>query len=65
MVSSMRNSSVYALHSYLSNVYCTVLFNQAKEEGGAKTDSQLRDLMFSLRAGLKKTIRKGGNSLMH
>jgi hypothetical protein len=58
----MRSSSVHSLHGYLSNVYATVLFGQSKDSG-AKTDTQLRDLLYSLKAGLQKTIRKGGNSL--
>jgi hypothetical protein len=62
LVSSMRSSSVHSLHGYLSNVYATVLFGQSKDSG-AKTDTQLRDLLYSLKAGLQKTIRKGGNSL--
>lgn len=62
MVSSMRASSVHSLHAYLSNVYATVLFGQSEANGG-KTDTQLRDLLYSLKAGLQKTIRKGGNSL--
>lgn len=57
----MRNSSVHSLHQYLSNVYCTVLFGQSKESG--KSDTQLRDLLYSLRAGLQKSIRKGAKTL--
>ena len=62
MISSMRGSSVHSLHAYLSNVYGPGLFGQS-EASGAKTDTQLRDLLYSLKAGLQKTIRKGGNSL--
>jgi hypothetical protein len=37
MASSMRASAVHSLHSYLSNVYATVLFGGA--ENNAKTDT--------------------------
>ena len=65
LTSSMRNSSVQALHTYLDKVYGPVLFGQdKKQDGGAmKTDGQLRDLLFSLQAGLKRSLRKGGTSL--
>lgn len=63
MVSSSRNNHVHALHAYLSNVYAPVLFGQT--EKSAKVDTQLRDLLFSLQAGLQKTLRKGGSSLVH
>jgi hypothetical protein len=53
---------MHSLHAYLQNVYCTVLFGEA-EQSKQKTDTQLRDLLFSLKAGLQKSIRKGGNSL--
>lgn len=59
----MRNSSVHSLHAYLSNVYAPVLFGQADQDKNSKTDTQLRDLLYSLRAGLQKTIRKGGSTL--
>ena len=61
----MRNSSVQALHSYLSCVYGPVLFGEAGKEaaGTKKTDNQLRDLLYSLQAGLQRSLRKGGNSL--
>lgn len=62
MVSSMRSSCVHSLHAYLSNVYSKVLFGEA-DASKQKTDTQLRDLLYSLSAGLQKTIRKGGNSL--
>ncbi len=58
----MRSSSVHSLHGYLTNVYSHVLFGSSKDQS-AKTDTQLRDLLFSLNSGLKKTIRKGGNNL--
>jgi hypothetical protein len=51
MASSMRASSVHSLYSYLSNVYAPVLFGQSEAQG-AKTDAQLRDLLYSLKAGL-------------
>lgn len=64
MTSSMRNSSVQALHTYLSSVYGPVLFGEAKSQDGAKkTDNQLRDLLYSLQAGLQRSLRKGGSSL--
>jgi hypothetical protein len=59
MASSIRGSSVASLHAYLSNVYSYVLFSQKDQ----KTDTQLRDLLYSLKAGLQKTIRKGGKNL--
>lgn len=60
----MRNSSVQALHTYLSTVYGPVLFGEAKQnEAGQKTDNQLRDLLYSLQAGLQRSLRKGGTSL--
>jgi hypothetical protein len=64
MVSSMRNSSVHSLHAYLANIYAPVLFGQSEQDKNSKTDTQLRDLLYSLRAGLQKTIRKGGNTLV-
>ena len=49
MTSSMRNSSVQALHTYLHSVYGPVLFGEAKSnEANKKTDNQLRDLLYSL-----------------
>ena len=63
MTSSMRNSSVQALHSYLNSVYGPVLFGEAKAGDNKKTDNQLRDLLYSLQAGLQRSLRKGGNSL--
>jgi hypothetical protein len=52
MVSSMRNSSVHSLHAYLANIYAPVLFGQSEQDKNSKTDTQLRDLLYSLRAGL-------------
>jgi len=65
MISSIRNSSVQALHTYLTNVYGPVLFGEAGEAAaaGGKTDNQLRDLLYSLKAGLQRTLRKGGQNL--
>lgn len=64
MTSSMRNSSVQALQTYLDKVYGPVLFGEAKQQDGSKkTDNQLRDLLYSLQAGLQRSLRKGGNSL--
>ena len=64
MTSCMCNSSVQALHTYLSTVYGPVLFGEA-EEGGkkSKNDNQLRDLLYSLKAGLHRNLRKGGTTL--
>ena len=59
----MRNSSVQALHTYLSSVYGPVLFGEAKSTENKKTDNQLRDLLYSLQAGLQRSLRKGGSSL--
>ena len=62
----MRNSSVQALHTYLSCVYGPVLFGEAKsgaDPASKKTDNQLRDLLYSLQAGLQRSLRKGGSSL--
>ena len=61
----MRNSSAQALHTYLDKVYAPVLFGEAGKEsaGSKKTDNQLRDLLYSLQAGLQRSLRKGGNSL--
>lgn len=59
----MRNSAVQALHTYLQGVYGPVLFGDAKNNADKKTDNQLRDLLYSLQAGLQRSLRKGGNSL--
>ena len=48
MTSSMRNSSVQALHTYLQRVYAPLLFGEANQAQGKKVDNQLRDLLFSL-----------------
>ena len=50
----MRNSAVQALQLYLSGVYGPVLFGDAKsgQDSNKKTDNQLRDLLYSLQAGL-------------
>jgi hypothetical protein len=64
MTSSLRNSSAQALHTYLNTVYGPVLFGQQSEESGKnKNDNQLRDLLFALKAGLQRNLRKGGSTL--
>lgn len=63
MLSSIRGGSVASLHSYLNTVYAPVLFGEGDEAQSAKQDTQLRDLLFSLKAGLHKTIKKGGTNL--
>lgn len=59
----MRSSSVHSLHGYLTNVYSHILFGSSKDQN-TETDTQMRDLLFSLNSALKKTIRKGGNNLV-
>jgi len=62
MVSSIRGGSVASLHAYLNTVYAPVLFGEG-EDAGVKQDNQLRDLLYSLKAGLNRTIKKGGSTL--
>lgn len=50
MVSTIRGSSVHALFSYISTVYTPILFGDV--EDGGKQNNQLRDLIYSLKAGL-------------
>ena len=67
MTSSVRNSSAQALHTYLNSVYGPVLFGQVEEDQSSKgkTDNQLRDLLYALKAGLQRNLRKGGSTLQH
>jgi hypothetical protein len=58
LVSTIRGSSVLALHHYISTIYTPILFGDV--EDGHKQNAQLRDLIYSLKAGLHRTIRKGG-----
>lgn len=62
LVSTIRGSSVLALHSYISTIYTPILFGDIEE--GSKQNAQLRDLLYSLKAGLQRTIRKGGQTMM-
>lgn len=62
LVSTIRGSSVQALHSYISTIYTPILFGDV--EDGSKQNTQLRDILYSLKAGLHRTIRKGGQGLM-
>ncbi len=62
MVSTIRGSSVLALHSYISTIYTPILFGDVDE--GSKQNTQLRDILYSLKAGLHRTIRKGGTTMM-
>lgn len=62
LVSTIRGSSVQALHSYISTIYTPILFGEV--EDGVKQNTQLRDILDSLKAGLHRTIRKGGSTLM-
>jgi hypothetical protein len=62
-VSTIRGSSVLSLHSYISTIYAPILFGDVEE--GSKQNAQLRDLVYSLKAGLQRTIRKGGSNMMH
>jgi hypothetical protein len=62
-VSTIRGSSVQALHSYISTIYTPILFGDVDE--GQKQNTQLRDLVYSLKAGLQRTLRKGGQTMMH
>lgn len=66
MVSSIRNSSIHSLHAYLNCVYGPVLFGTAEEamKSGGKSDNHLRDLLYSLKAGLNKSLRRGRNDLL-
>lgn len=57
-VSTIRSSSVASLFNSLSTVYLPILVNDIDE--GQKHNTQLRDIMFSLKAGLQRTLRKGG-----
>jgi hypothetical protein len=52
-----------ALHQYISIIYTPILFGDVEE--GSKQNAQLRDLVYSLKAGLQRTIRKGGQNMMH
>ena len=50
-----------SLFSYLSTIYTPILFGDVDE--GHKQNTQLRDLLYSLKAGLQRTLRKGGSTL--
>jgi hypothetical protein len=63
MVSTIRGGSVAALHAYLNTIYAPVLFGEGNDAAGAKQDNQLRDLLYSLKEGLHRTIKKGGSNL--
>jgi len=62
MASTIRGGSGTALHAYLQTIYAPVLFGEGNDQNN-KQDTQLRDLLFSLKAGLHRTIKKGGSSL--
>lgn len=62
LVSTIRGSSVQALHAYIATIYTPILFGDV--EDGSKQNTQLRDVLASLKAGLHRTIRKGGQTMM-
>jgi hypothetical protein len=62
LVSSIRQSSISSLYALISKIYVPLL-RQGDKDAGNEKNNQLRDLLYSLRAGLHKTIRKGGTNL--
>ena len=66
IVSSIRQSSISSLHALINRIYVPLLKqgdNKPEKEGVVDKNNQLRDLLYSLRAGLHQTIRKGGTNL--
>ena len=62
LVSSIRQSSISSLYALISKIYVPLL-RQGDKDAGNEKNNQLRDLLYSLRAGLHRTIRKGGTNL--
>jgi len=59
----MRKSSTCSLYALISKIYVPLLRQGDKGVENEK-DNQLRDLLYSLRAGLHKSIRKGGTNMV-
>ena len=65
MASTLRQSSIHSLHRYLNNVYAPLLFGELEDSNKKDSgDNQLRDLLYSFKAGLKKSLRKGRQDLV-
>ena len=51
MMSSIRGNSVQSLYYYINTIYAPILFGEV-DDATSKQNTQLRDLLFSLKAGL-------------
>jgi hypothetical protein len=47
----------------IARIYTPILYGDVEE--GGKQNLQLKNLIYSLRAGLERTLRKGSTTLMH
>ena len=64
LVSSIRQNAISSLSALVSRVYVPLLRQRDTDADAAKGDGHaLRDPLYSLRAGLLRTIRKGGTNL--
>ena len=62
LVSSIRQDAIGSLYALISKIYVPLL-RQGEREAGNEKNNQLRDLLYSLRAGLHRTTRGGGTNL--
>ena len=63
MVSSIRTNAITSLYALISRIYVPLLRQGDTDADNAKGGHALRDPLYSLRAGLLRTSRKGGTNL--
>ena len=66
IVSSIKQNAINSLYVLINKIYVPLLRqgdDDVSAEAGNKEGHALRDPLYSLRAGLRRTIRKGGTNL--
>jgi hypothetical protein len=62
LVSSIRQDAMTSLYSLISKIYVPLL-RQGDKNASNEKNNQLRDLLYSLRAGLHRSVRRTGTNL--
>mmetsp|Transcript_23934 Transcript_23934/g.36619 ORF Transcript_23934/g.36619 Transcript_23934/m.36619 type:complete len:352 (+) Transcript_23934:205-1260(+) len=60
VISSIKQDAMHSLYALISKIYVPLIREKEKEKDQGEKNNQLRDLLFSLRAGLHSHMRKAG-----